>query len=533
MIIDARKITTGETINCDVCIVGAGAAGITLANELCDQGMEVILLESGGMKFEKDTQDLNKGDVDLTVHGPLEEYRRRRFGGATTAWGGRCVPFDEVDFEPRAYVPYSGWPITKRDLDPYYTRAHVYCDIGAYTYQIKDVIPNPACQKSIIPNFESEDISVDKLYLFSPPTNFGKKYLDKFKSSINIKTFIYANCLKIVTVQEGNNVSHLKVASLRKNDFSVYAKQYILAMGGLEVTRLLLLSNDVHSKGIGNQYDLLGRFYMCHISHNVEVEFTSTDIIWDYEKTSEGAYCQRAITIKPDKQLDDKLLNQRAFIERPNISNPEHENGVFSATYLAKGLLKKETAYHHLFKHIKNIVFDFNNVVDFSDKWIKHRIISEIKLPSVLLKSDANIYSIRIDSEQAPNPDSRVNLSDKIDLFGLNRLKVDWQHTELDVQSLIKSSQLIGQALNKCGVGQMRVWQNLIPRPLAGHHIGTTRMACTPYRGVVDDNCKVYGLNNLYIASSSVFATSSYANPTLTIVAIAIRLADYIKRFYR
>ena len=531
MIIDARKITTGETINCDVCIVGAGAAGITLANELCDQGMEVILLESGGMKFENDTQDLNKGDVDLTVHGPLEEYRRRRFGGATTAWGGRCVPFDEVDFEPRSYVPYSGWPITKRDLDPYYTRAHVYCELGAYTYQIKDTLPT-AHQKSMIPGLESEDVSLDKLYRFSSPTNFAKKYTEKFNKSTNIKVFLYANCLKVILDQDGNNVSHLKVASLRKNDFSVYAKQYILAMGGLEVTRLLLLSNDVHSKGIGNQYDLLGRFYMCHIVQYNEVKFNSQDIIIDYEKSSEQVYCQRSLAINQEKQRACKLLNQRAFLERPDISNPSHKDGTLSGTYLAQCLLSKNLKYYQLIDHIKNIVFDFNRVIIFAEKWLTKKKFNQRQLPAVIFKNASNTYRLRLDSEQAPNPDSRVTLSDNTDVFGLNRLKVDWQYSDLDVQSVIKSTQLIAQALNKCGIGQIRLSPNLVPRPLGGHHIGTTRMANTPCSGVVDANCKVYGVNNLYIASSSVFATSSYANPTLTVVAIAIRLADYIKRCY-
>ncbi|MBD2359406.1 GMC family oxidoreductase [Tolypothrix sp. FACHB-123] len=533
MLIDARKLTADETINCDICIVGAGAAGITLAYELCDTGMEVVLLESGGMKFEDNTQDLNKGDVNLKVHGPLEEYRRRQFGGATTAWGGRCVPFDEIDFETRSYVPHSGWPITKRDLDPYYARAHVYCDIGAYTYDVKEVFSDHNSQQSMIPGLKSEEIELNKLYRFSPPTNFGKKYIDKLKKSRNIKIFLYANCLKIITDDEGNNVSHLKVGTLLKNECYFYAKQYILALGGLEVTRLLLLSNDVHSQGIGNHSNLLGRFYMCHFAHYAEVQFTSQDVLIGYEKTSEGVYCQRAITVNEEIQRQQQLLNMRAFMERPNPSDPSHNNGTLSGTYLALSLFNKKIPDHNLLAHLKNIVFDFNDVLIFSQKWIAQKKFGKRKLPAVIFKNNGNIYNLRIDTEQVPNPDSRVTLSDNLDSFGLNRLKVDWQYTDLDVQNMSKTTKLIEQALINSGVGKIRVLPNSNLKALKGHHIGTTRMASTPNSGVVDENCKVYGLNNLYIASSSVFPTSSYANPTLTLLAITLRLADHIKSFYR
>ena len=528
MIIDARQVVQDETINCDICIVGAGAAGITLAHELRDSGMEVVLLESGGWKVEDHTRDLNKGEVlEPKIHEPLEEKRRRCFGGATIAWGGRCVPFDEVDFEARPYVPYSGWPITKRDLDSYYMRAHAYCEIGAYTYDVKAALSMPERQKSLIPNLKSEDISLENLALFSPPTNFGKKFRDRLKESSNIKIYLYANCLKISTNQEGNNVDFLRVGSWKKN-FLVCAKHYILATGALEVARILLLSNDVHYRGIGNHNDMLGRFYMCHFNSIFEVELTSPDIIWDFEKTVEGVYCQRIISINKEKQKQHKLLNSRIYLWRPDMEEPIHGRGVLSAVFLAKAILRRNLYLPGLFDYLKNILFDFKSVLCFSKKWIDKKIISERKLPSVILKSNSNIHTLRIDAEQAPNPNSRVALSNQRDAFGLNRLKVDWQYTDLDVESIMDTAQLIEQALIKSGAGKIRSLPSLTPSIL-GHHIGTTRMASSPSQGVVDENCKVHGLNNLYIASSSVFPTSSYANPTLTIVAMAIRLADYLK----
>ncbi|HZX13480.1 MAG TPA: NAD(P)-binding protein, partial [Thermodesulfobacteriota bacterium] len=158
MIIDARRLPQGYTIKSDICIVGAGAAGITLAHELRNERVEIVLLESGGMKFESETQDLYKGEVVCPdYHGPLDRYRQRRFGGTTTVWGGRCAPFDEIDFEFRPHVPYSGWPISKQDLDLYYERAHAYCELGAYTYDVRDALSN--VEKFMIPGFESEIVS--------------------------------------------------------------------------------------------------------------------------------------------------------------------------------------------------------------------------------------------------------------------------------------------------------------------------------------------------------------------------------------
>lgn len=530
MIIDGRSVVEGETLDCNICIVGAGAAGITLAHELSNQDMKVLLLESGGLKYQKNIECLNKGEVDIKTHTPLEEYRRRHFGGATTAWGGRCVPFDESDFESKSYVAYSGWPITKQDLYPYYERAHTYCEIGAYNYSASKIFAHNEESKSMIPGLISEDISLDQLYLFSPPTNFGKRYLDALKKSQNINIVLYANCLNIATDADGNSVQHLIFASLRKNNFRVRAQQYILATGGLEVTRLLLLSNDVHKQGIGNRFNLLGRYYMGHLNSFIKVQFsTNKPIIWNYQRLANGTYYQHSIAIREDKRKQYGLLNQRFFVERPNFSDPSHHNGILSATYVAKSLINK-TEIIYFGEHIKNIVGDPPGMLDFSYQWITKRILSKNKLPSVIVENKLNLYTLRIDSEQVPNPNSQVTLSDKKDIFGLHQLKVDWRYSDLDILSIEKSVKLLDQALNNCGVGKVLSLPTKPEGPQGGHYLGTTRMSSLPQHGVVDENCKVHDLSNLYIASSSVFSTSSYANPTLTVVALAIRLADHMKK---
>lgn len=553
MIIDARKLPSGTTINGEICIVGGGAAGIALAKELSDRFSDIILLESGGMNLEADTQDLYKGEILDPNHGSLEEQRQRQLGGTTNVWGGRCAPFDALDFEPRPYVPDSGWPISKQDLDHYYQQAHDYCELGSYTYEVKEALGVDASE--MIPGWDAQEISTDQLWLFSTPTNFKTKYGQLLKKSPQVKTYLHANCLKIITNNEGNTIDYLQCASLEKNNFTVRTQTYILAMGCLEVTRLLLLSNDIHQRGIGNQNDLVGRFYMGHISGDVgTVTFTPKQgkVIWDYEKTQDGVYARRAIALNSETQQQHQLMNLRAILTYPEMSDPDHGNGILSAMYLVKSLLLlKQTSriYYSknldtsglnktLWSHLQNILGDLDNLGAFAYKWITQRLFSPRQLPSVVLGSKSNTYTLHFDAEQSPNYNSRVMLGNDRDTFDLNRLKVDWRYTDRDIQSVIQSYKLIASTLEITGAGKLEFdpaqMPNLIRQNLGvgSHHIGTTRMADSPRQGVVDRDCKVHGINNLYIASSSVFPTSSYANPTLTIVAIALRLAAHLKQLF-
>ena len=551
MIIDARNLPRGATINGSICIVGGGAAGITLAKELSDRFTDIILLESGGMNLEADTQDLYKGEILDPNHGALEEQRQRRLGGTTNVWGGRCAPFDELDFQSRSHVPHSGWGISRQDLDPFYQQAHDYCDLGRYAYDVKQALGVDA--PVMIPGWDAPEITTDKLWLFSPPTNFKTKYRDWLKQTTKVTTYIHANCLKIITNADGNIIDYLECASLSKNYFTVRAHSYILAMGCLEITRLLLLSRDTHQQGIGNQHDLVGRYYMGHISGDVgKVKFTPKQgkVIWDYEKTQDGVYARRAIALSPQTQKEHQLLNFRAILHYPEMSEPTHGNGILSAMYLVKSLLllrqtsriyyskNLDTSQLHTtwIAHFQNIVQNLDKLGVFAYKWLTQRLLSDRQLPSVVLGSQSNTYTLHFDAEQTPNYNSRIMLGDELDSFGLNRLKVDWRYTDQDIQNVIDSYQIIAQTLQVTEAGELEFTAEQMPELIkqnlgvGSHHIGTTRMANHPQSGVVDCNCQVHGINNLYIASSSVFPTSSYANPTLTIVAIAIRLAAHFKQ---
>jgi choline dehydrogenase-like flavoprotein len=549
MTLDALELPQGYEVECDVCIVGAGAAGITIAHELRSEHLNVVLLESGGARFETRTQDLARGVVTgPSKHAPLHKYRQRRFGGTTTVWGGRCAPYDAIDFETRPEVPYSGWPISKQDVDPYYERAHAYCDLGAYTYTVGEALPDRPGE--MIPGLGEGEVSTQKIWRFSLPTHFGKKYAKALDAAPNVRILLHANCLKISTTPNGRAVDLLEVATLEQRSFTVRARYYVLAAGGLEVPRLLLLSDDVHPNGIGNGEGLVGKFYISHLSGEFgPVLFTvpHEKITWDYERTASGIYCRRTFSIAEEVRRREGLLNLRAILTHPPVADPRHRNSVLSAMYLAKNLMSHKlppeytrdllemTPYEQIAAHVANVLLHPVSLLRFSADWLGRRIIPRRKLPSVVFESPHNEYWLHFDAEQSPNAQSRVTLGDEEDDFGLKRLKVDYRYTASDVQSVVRSVEFIADAWKKAGVAHMDVDAHALTDQIhrrstvGSHHIGTTRMGDSPVNGVVDTDCRVFGMSNLFVSSSSVFPTSSYANPTLHIVALAIRLADHLK----
>jgi choline dehydrogenase-like flavoprotein len=537
MLLDARSISRDDVIDYDVCIVGAGAAGITLAQELNGSGLRVLLVESGGLRSNKATQDLYAGEVsDPRHHGPLDKYRVRRFGGTTTVWGGWCAPFDASDFLPHPYVPYSGWPIRKPDLDPFYVRAHAYCELGRYDYDVESALP--AAPAVSLPPEAARDVVTDKLWLMSRPTDFGRTYLPSLKQSTNVHVCLYGNALELLA-DPVHHVDRLQVACLQGNRFQVRARVFVLAAGGLETTRLLLVSDGVHRGGIGNAHGHLGRFYMSHLSGDVgELELRRPDgVAAGYEITADGIYCRRRWSVDRRRQEADGLLNFAAILDRPAPADPSHRDGVLSAIYLAKLARGREApgSLRHVAAHLGNVVGGAGQVLRFSTVWARRSVLGARRLPSAMPPAKGNRYTLHFDAEQSPNPDSRVRLDEDRDAFGLPRLRVDWRFTEIDVESAARSAEVIAQALSRAGIGRAVLGPHEMRariREMASvgsHHLGTTRMSSDPTEGVVDQQCRVHGTDNLYVASGSVFATSSYARPTLTIVALAIRLADHLR----
>ncbi|MEX5218544.1 MAG: GMC family oxidoreductase [Nitrospira sp.] len=543
MLQDARTIPDGSLITGDVCIVGAGAAGITLAMELLGTGMKVVVLEAGGTTRAGRSQALYQGAVNDEVrHLPLDQARYRQLGGTTSLWGGRCLPYDPIDFELRDWVPHSGWGISHKDMEAYYRKAHFYCECGDYDYHVASALPDAL--PHMLPGLSDGIIDTSTIERWSPPTHFGKTYRQALERAENLRVLLHAIAVELRCSPQGNVIQTLDVATFKGSRFKVQAGIVVLAGGGLETTRLLLASRRIHPQGIGNHSDWLGRGYMSHI-HGVIATASLTagsEVIFGYEADRQGVFCRRRITLSEEAQRRHALLNLYLLLDRPLVGDPEHGSALLSAAFLLKRLLggrQQEQLgkgkYALYWRHVKNILAGSPQAISVLPKFGRKRLLQRRRIPSLLLRSRSNVYYLYFQTEQVPNRDNRVTLDDTRDELGMPRLRLDFHVTDQDIDSVRRAHELIDQELRKqrCGhltyLGQDVAALIRDAKAVLGHHIGTTRLSHDPGQGVVDDNCRVHGITNLFIAGSSVFPTSSHANPTLTIVAMAVRLAEHLK----
>lgn len=523
MIVDAGEIPKNQNIHTDVCIIGSGAAGITLAREFIEKGFNVCLLESGGMRPRKMTRSLAQGTNSGIPYRPLEYVRCRFFGGTTNVWHGGCEELDELDFEVRSWVPNSGWPFEYSHLQPFYLRAKALCQLPPF-FQDEEW---KSLFKSKFP-FNSNKL-VKRIRFCSTHPRFGNEYGQKIFNSLNITVYLNATVVEILTNKEANQVTKVRVCSFEGHEFLLTAKIFVLAAGGIENPRLLLVSNRINKEGLGNKYDLVGRFFMTHPLVDSGVLFPpkrSFSKAWHTFYKINSGYPKTTIGLSRETQVKEQLLNLNTSLD---ASYKEAQfDGVTSMIYLLKEIYMVHWSYvpNHFKENVKRINKDLVNVVRYG--------LKKMVKPYSLIK---NIETFHLSNtlESAPNPDSRVLLSTKRDAFGGNLANLDWRMDAIDKRSFRRSLEILAKEFEAAGEGRLlikidkdeRTW----PPTLIGfaHHMGTTRMHVNPKKGVVDENCKVHGLLNLYIAGSSVFPTSGAAPPTFTIVALALKLADHIK----
>ena len=543
MIANADSIPNEACLQADVCIIGAGPAGIALALDLSERGFSVLMLESGFMKEDSRTQQLYEGEVvDDRLHSPPDKYRQRRFGGSSAIWGGRCMPFDPLDFETRDHVPHSGWPISYGDLLPYYPRANELSEAGRFSYRAEDALGSDALP--LIRGFDSQRVLTNGLERFSCPTHFGSRYEKQLCLAPHVKVLLGANCTGIRLQPQGNAVRTVEVTTLAGTRFSAICRATVLAVGGLETARLLLASRDVAPRGIGNFHDVVGRYYMCHMAGNVgrlTISGPPQNVRHGYELTPEGIYCRRRLAVAPAEQRRLGLANAVARLHFPRITDPVHRNGVLSGLFLARRLISYEygkrlndgnraTTAADYVRHLLNVATDPVDTTAFLMHWLSHRSLAERKYPSVILRNRTNRFSLEMHGEQIPQAQSRVMLSDKVDALGMPQLRVDWRYSPADIDSIRGTLDVLSQEFAASGVARFEYDAESLEEDLTrfgaygGHHIGTTRMGTDERTSVVNAQCQVHSVNNLFVAGSAVFPTSSQANPTLTLIALSLRL---------
>ncbi len=541
MMIDARSLPPNEILETHVCIIGTGPAGITLAREFANQNFQVCLVESGGLDYDPETQALTAGTSIGDRYPDLTQSRRRQFGGTSHCWGApnshkesgfRCLPLDDIDFEQRDWLPYSGWPFAKSDLDPFYERAQRVCQIGPYAYNAEDWEDD---RTERLP-FTSDRITTT-MSQFASRTPFTDDYRREVDQATNITTLLYANVVELETDATTQAVTRVAIACLSGQKFWLAAKVVILATGGLENARLLLASNRQHPAGLGNQNDVVGRYFMDRpilsarlIPYDASL-FDRTalhDIHW-----VNGTPVMARVKLTEDLMRREHLLNNGAqLFPRPQPRQREATIALRSLLTSVRQGKPTQTMFNHLTVALRG-----------ADYLVAAGLWSAVRQLPSLRRGDWSYlpyekrrfseFEIFYQLEQAPDPNNRVKLSLERDRLGQPQTEVHWRLNPIDIQNARRVQEIWAEEFAQAGFGELQFAREGEPlkfeKEAMHHHLGTTRMHSDPKQGVVDANSCVHGIPNLFVAGSSVFPTAGYANPTLTIIALALRLADHIK----
>ena len=499
MIFDAEKLEAdwfaGRRF--DMCVIGTGPAGLSLARRLAGHGLRVALMEGGDRTFTDESQRIYDGENVGVDYFPLNATRYRFLGGSSNCWGGWCRAFDAEDFQPVKHHAASGWPITKTDLDPYFAETVAFLDVD-----VDD--PMPAS------SFGADSGAFRQIdFKFSQDLLLAPRFEPELDASKRIELFLNAN---LVDLELDDNLQTVRQGIFRTyarpEPFRVEAKAFALCLGGLENPRFLLNANRQVDTGIGNQHDLVGRYFSEHPHQTVGY-----------------------MLLREPMQACEFYAPKRQWKEQQEILGFSLYFSPVRQLTFTKELLRSTVCNATFLKRLAEAInylpptCYYGGLENFWAQW---------RDPDLLLTG-----SLSIASEQALDPESRVRLGDDTDRFGLRRIELDWRLNDLDFQTIQTATMTFGELLAERNVGRLKMADWLVDGDgtLPGtdvaqvggrHHMCTTRMSDSPRSGVVDRDCRVHGMHNLYIGGSSVFSTGGYANPTFTIVQLAMRLADHL-----
>lgn len=566
MFVDGRSISVGEVLEADVAIVGAGAAGITLALALDGAGMRVLLIESGDHRPEPETQRLCRGENVGLPYFDLHAARLRFFGGTTNHWTGTCRPFEAFDLSAHEWIVASGWPIGTSDLDPYYSRAGELCGLPSDEWSTEAWI-----ERSNYPPLPLDPARVETRVAQNARARqrrFARSYRRDLDAA-DARVVLNSNLVEVRVGETGDAVSGLRLRTLAGNEFRARARAYVLAAGGIENPRLLLASTSRFPAGIGNGEDLVGRYFLEH-PRFIGATFVPFDAQMDlrfYLPHDAGNSRITGYLSVPEAVRESEELSDIQFRLEPRF--PAYYDRAIGEEDLAalRRLTGRAEDEYEFPEDAGDFLEDANRVAGDLTSWRRFlafggplpvpvpevaaaaigdaerraALIPEVFGDIATLLYGESIGRIPVEAvdvttriDPIPNPDSRVRLGGDRDALGMRMVELDWQLSSADRSSVVRATELLGAELGRAELGRLRLtiseedaeW----PPDLSGgnHHMGTTRMHDDPRQGVVDRDCRVHGMRNLFVAGSSVFTTAGSATPTLTIVALALRLAEHL-----
>lgn len=463
----------------DIAIYGAGPAGISLALALSNAGLRIGLFEAGGIE---------PPPIDLEHHPyrgqslgrpyDVANTRLRYFGGTSNHWGGYCRPLDAYDFSTRPYIPLSGWPIPRKELDPYFKSALGVCEVptgGLGLEAFEHDFGYEGFFHQLHPDFRVKN------FLFSPPTRFGARYRQELEEAEDIECFLDATLVRLMVADNGLDRSLVK--SSDGSQFDVSAEYHILAMGAIENARTLLYSE------IANSSDFVGRCFSDHLGHTVGTALLDLDNRYFLQSVSKE---NQTLRIMPHLSLSDELMSE---MKLPNAGIVINRSSSVPLDIYSTGV---------------------KNQLD----W--------------LTKTNTHKFRVLFRMENTPNPESRITLTNEMDIYGVPRIALNWQVNAFDFESVERLCAFLGSTIGVVD-GRFKNNYKLVknkhqPGTYGAHHLGTTRMSADPEYGVVDSTLCCHDVENLYVLGSSVFPTFGFANPTMTIVALSLRLASHLRQ---
>ena len=521
----------------NICVIGAGPAGIITALELANKGERVLLLESGGRNSCQKVQDLQTAEnLNPDHHHDPRTTVARRLGGTSNLWGGRCLPHDPVDFQDRPWISQSRWPVCEADLALYQEKACIKLGAGHgnFSSQLPDVAADDA-------------FSADSLERWSNVPRMQVLHKAALEQHPNLCVVLGATALGFEYDGAGR-IAAIETHLESHGKGRIAVSHVILAAGGNESTRLLLAEQRKYPGLFGVE---LGRNYMGHVNGCIaDINFTNTAFHdgLDFHADENGSYVRRRIMPSAGTQAAHKLANVAFWPVVPEIADPAHQCGPLSAVFLAlsiapigRRLLAEPMRLKHVgeapyqrLAHIGNMLRDPLNTIGFAPWFLWKTKIAKPRLPGLFIKNPAQRYGLEYHSEHLPSPDSRLTLSDESDRLGLPRLKIDLRFSDADAASVVRAHDAIEAWLARNRLASLtyrmpagaRAQSVLDQAKHGAHQIGTIRMGASRLDGVVDGNCRAFDVPNLHVVSTAVLRTSSHGNPTMTAVQLGLRLAD-------
>lgn len=513
MIEDLRRLESGSELETDLCVIGSGAAGIAIAREFFSTGTDVLLLESGGFRQATETDSLNAGESSGIDPASLTEGRGRSLGGSTALWAGQCLPPDPATFRDRAWVAHSGWPFDGLELETHLRRAEALFGIEGEVYDER-----VWAGFGVPPAAVSPELLAHRFSVWCPQPDLGRLYRDALSTSVNVRLLLNATVTELSATESRQALSGVEVATPEGKRACVRARAFVLCAGGIENARLLLASD------VGNGHDVVGRFFTDHPNaHCATVGTPSAARLQELY----GLLYRGRVRYLPRMVLSEEVQRSREVLSC--AAHPVFDFGEHSGIEAARRVYRAARAGRRppgLRRELGRIVRDAPSLAPVAYRRFAKGRSAQTAPARVMLQTHA---------EQAPNPDSRVTLSEGRDRFGVPLPQVDWRLSELDRRTAQVMVETVAHEFRRLGLGEVSAEPWLAGadwRPRLSdsyHHMGTTRLGTDPKSSVVNGDCRVHGVEGLYVAGSSVFPASGFANPTLTLTALAIRLSDHLK----